>query len=304
MNFIIQFIGNCKLSRLLNLPLFEVLYSKLFGIIFAVREFFFAFKNLYGAKVMKSNQIAAFSYAEAIIACGVLGIVATQTIPVLYTDYERNLALAKLQNEYAVLSSGMNSAIKENGSPDTWGLVGANDATGLFNINLVLSQYFKMSQNCNTASGCFADDVYKNMKGADSPGMLDQDNAYTKFRLADGTSVAVTQLNDDCGLDWGEQQLNNVCGMVLVDINGNKIPNTYGEDLFGFALTKDGIVPLGAPIQTNGYPFSAFCSQNSNANFKYENGLSCTAWALYNRNMDYLDCKGLNWNNGKTTCKG
>lgn len=286
MNFIIQFFINCKFFIL------RVLKNSDFS------------KIRFDFQMLKLRNLVAFSYSEVIIVVGVLGIVAVRTIPIIYTDCERNLALVQLEKEYAVLSSGFNSAIKENGSPDNWGLVGAGDATGLFNINLVLSQYFKTSQNCNTESGCFSDGTYKNMKGADSPNVLDQDTNYTKFRLSDGTSVAVTQLNDDCSLDWGEQQLNNVCGMVLVDINGEKSPNTYGEDLFGFALTQQGIFPLGSLMQTNGYPFSAFCSQNSNANFKYENGLSCTAWALYNKNMDYLDCKGLNWSSGKTTCKG
>lgn len=304
MNFIIRFFTNCKLPRLSNLPLFGILYFNLIEIVTAMDKFLCGLKCFRSLSVIKFKEIAAFSYAEALIACGVLGIVAMQTIPVLYTDYERNLALVQLQQEYAVLSSGFNSAIHDNGAPDTWGLVGSGDSTGLFNINLVLSQYFKMSQNCNTGSGCFPDVNYKNMKGVDSPNALNQNTDYTKFKLADGTSVAVTQLNNDCSLDWGEQQLNNVCGIVLFDINGDKSPNTYGEDLFGFALTQQGVVPLGAPIQTNGYPFSAFCSQNSNANFKYENGLSCTAWALYNKNMDYLDCKGLNWSSGKTTCKG
>lgn len=250
------------------------------------------------------KELMAFTYAELMVVMGVLGIIATHTLPVLYADYERNLILIKLQRAYAVSSNGINSAIIENGSPDTWGLVGAADATGLSNINTVLSQYFNVNQNCNMSAGCFPDINYKNLKGVESSDVLNQNDDYTKLRLADGTSVAVTQLNDDCSLDWGSGQLANVCGLVLMDINGEKSPNTYGEDLFGFALTKTGLVPLGTQMQTNGYPFSGFCSQNSNANFKYQNGMSCTAWALYNNNMDYLDCKGLNWTNGKRTCSG
>lgn len=262
----------------------------------------FCTKNIQYSVMMKPVELIAVTYAEVLMALSVLGIVAINTLPNLYNQYERNLTITKLQKDYAILSNGINMAINENGSPDVWGLIDSGNATGLSNINSVLSQCFRMVKNCNTGTGCFSDVNYKNMKGVDSPTVLNQDSGYTKFVLADGTSVAVTQLNSDCNLDWGSQQLENVCGIVLEDINGERSPNTYGEDLFGFALTKTGIVPLGSPAQTNGYPFSGFCSQNSNANFKYENGLSCTAWVLYNRNMDYLDCKGLNWN-GKTTCK-
>lgn len=291
MNFIIQYFVDRKLAILSNLPSFRVLFSDFVGKI----------KDL---SKMKVKELFAFTYAELMIVMGVLGIVATHTIPMLYADYERNLTLVKLQRAYAIFSGGINLAINENGSPDVWGLVGPADATGLSNINKVLSQYFKVNQNCNLSAGCFPDTNYKNMKGVDGSDVLDQDADYTKLRLADGTSVAVTQLNNDCSLNWGNGQLANVCGLVLMDINGGQSPNTFGQDLFGFALTKTGLVPLGSQMQTNGYPFSGFCSQNSNANFKYENGMSCTAWALYNNNMDYLDCKGLNWNNGKTSCNG
>lgn len=131
---------------------------------------------------------------------------------------------------------------------------------------------------------------------------LNEDTKYTKILLANGTSLAITQFNENCDGAWGDStQLQNVCGIIVVDVNGESHPNTYGLDTFGFAYTKYGILPLGTAQQT-AYPFSGFCSINSNANKTYENGLSCTAWAMYNNNMVYKDCTGLNWK-GKSQCK-
>ncbi|MDD3437263.1 MAG: hypothetical protein PHC64_08945 [Candidatus Gastranaerophilales bacterium] len=247
--------------------------------------------------------IPAYNGAEITMSLCILGIVAMNTIPACVAEQAKNSIIIALKRDYSIYSSGINLAIHENGTPNDWVTNTTSDPTGLSSINALLYKYFKMAQNCGFGPGCFPDVKYKNLKGVQNDTNLNQDPNYTKFRLIDGTSVAVTQWNSNCDVDWGESfQLKNVCGLMLMDVNGDKAPNTYGMDFFGFAFTKYGLVPLGSPLQQKGYPFSGFCNTDSNANFKYENGLSCTAWVLYNDNMDYLDCKGLNWNNGKTTC--
>lgn len=249
----------------------------------------------------ETSGIPAITQAEIIITLGTLGIIAMNTLPGFITDQQRNCIIMQLKRDYAVYSSGMSEAIYDNGTPDNWG---TNGPTGLADINNVLSRYFKAIKDCDTDAGCFPNVNYTNLKGNADNMQIDQDPQYTKFRLIDGESMAINLSSSDCSDNWGDTlQLQNVCGTLLLDVNGEKYPNTYGKDLFGFAITKYGLIPLGSQAQTKAYPFSAFCSTTSNANFKYENGLSCTAWAMSNQNMDYLDCKGLNWENGKTTCK-
>lgn len=259
-------------------------------------------KNILHLLAIETAGIPAFSRAEITIALGILGVIATSTIPNFIIENQNNSLIIALQRDYSVVSNGVNLAISENGSPDMWELIDSGNAIGLSNINTILSKYLKMAKNCGTGPGCFPDINYKNLKGVTNETNLNRDPLYTKFKLLDGTSAAVTQWSADCSLDWGNTpQLQNVCGLFVVDVNGEKSPNTYGIDFFGFAFTKFGLVPLGSEMQTNAYPFSGFCNKNSNANFKYENGLSCTAWAMYNKNMDYLNCHGLSWD-GLTTC--
>lgn len=287
--------------------LFCSLNPGFFGFVAVVHKFIWILctfsKNIVQILTIETAGVSAFTNAEKVIAIGVLGIVATSVVPTFYANYEKDSIILKLQRNYAVYSNGVNLAISENGSPDNWELVGSGDHTGLSNLNKVLSKYFKININCGTGPGCFPDVRYKNLKGLYNETILNQDPLYTKFKMLDGTSVGITQWSADCDLKWGDSaSLSNVCGLFVMDLNGEKLPNTYGKDFFGFALTKYGLTPLGSQMQNQAYPFNGFCNVNSNANFKYENGLSCTAWVLYNKNMEYLDCQGLNWN-GKTTCK-
>ena len=257
---------------------------------------------LFGLEKILQQEIMvldAFNPAEMTIALGILGIVAMHTLPGFIENNEKKSLMIKLQRDYSVYTNGVNQAISENGSPDMWSKT--DQPISLTDINDVLSGYFKVIKNCENLSGCFPDFKYKNLKGIYNETVLNSDDSYTKFKLIDGTSIAINLWSNQCDLDWGDgYQLNNVCGTLVMDLNGEKRPNTYGIDFFGFAFTRYGLVPLGSQNQS-AFPLSAFCSTTSNANFKYENGLSCTAWVLYNKNMDYLDCKGLNWGT-KTTC--
>lgn len=304
MNYFVQNFKNCKFYLALNFALLCILNPKFLEIVLIVRKIItvlFTFsRNIPQILPIETTGIAGFNFAEMTITLSIIGIIAVNTIPTLYMESQENSIIVALKRDYAVYSNGINHAISENGTPDTWGDSGSTPE--LSDINQVLSKYFKVIKDCDTGTGCFPDIKYKNLKGIYNETNLNQDTLYTKLKLIDGTSIAVTQWRADCSLNWGDTlELKNVCGLLVLDVNGEKTPNTYGKDFFGFAFTKYGLVPLGSPMQSNAYPFNGFCNLNSNANFKYENGLSCTAWIISKSNMDYLDCKGLNWN-GKTTC--
>ena len=65
--------------------------------------------------------------------------------------------------------------------------------------------------------------------------------------------------------------------------------------MFAFSLWKDGIIPSGGPqepIWTMTFEDQCLTAQRS---------VYCTAWVLYNKNMDYLKCNDLSWK-GKRSC--
>lgn len=244
---------------------------------------------------------SAFTPPEMLMMMAITGSIAVLTIPEFIEGQYEFSTYVTLKRDFSVYSDGFNMAIQQNGTPDNWNLGGSGDAAGLANINTIISQNFKVTQNCGTGSGCFPADTYKNLNGTDNQINLDQDNTYTKMRLVDGTSVAIKQWNSNCDGNWGDTlPLQSVCGIVGIDINGDKAPNTYGQDFFGFAFTKYGLVPLGTAMQSKEYTFTESCNKSNNSNSIYENGLSCTAWVIYKENMDYKHNNNLSWDNDKS----
>ena len=90
-----------------------------------------------------------------------------------------------------------------------------------------------------------------------------------------------------------------VVNKVDIDINGKKGPNTIAKDVFLFYVAANGIIPAGSSGEGVGVQkFESACGKNGvNTDTKM-----CTAWALYNNNMDYFKCNGLSWD-GKHSCK-
>ena len=75
-----------------------------------------------------------------------------------------------------------------------------------------------------------------------------------------------------------------------------------GVDIFYFKLFYNkGFVPTGALSMVPKYsePFEQACNRKSTSQY---NGRACTAWVIYNENMDYLHCDDLSWG-GKHKCK-
>lgn len=90
------------------------------------------------------------------------------------------------------------------------------------------------------------------------------------------------------------------CGHILVDINGKKGPNTTDKDIFNFVLVQDGVLPTGSPKEV--IWTEMFDNQCLGIKIYNPNGY-CSAWVIYNKNMDYLHCPDkLGWKKA-SSCK-
>jgi hypothetical protein len=181
-------------------------------------------------------------------------------------------------------------AIEENGTPDGWGLIANKDSAGAEVFADTFEKYLKVIKNCGVCdTGCWYRGITKNISLADYYN-FSEDATISKILLADGSAVALSVRSGDCTENRGPDALANTCGVMWVDANGSKPPNVLGKDIFMFVLTKTSIVPHGTKDATTN-PFSA-C---------YTAGHGCTAWVIFNENMDYLHCNNLSWN-GPTKC--
>lgn len=249
-------------------------------------------------KFIKSEK--AFTLSEVLITLAIIGVVAALTVPSLVAKQQEKSTVVALKKTYSTLSNAFDLAVRENGTPDTWGLVAMGDSTGLARLNNIMSPYLKIQKNCGTGVGCFPNKPYLDLNN------VEKTNLYTftgssKLILNDGTLVSLRQLSGDCAVNYGSSSaLRSVCGMFSVDINGLKGPSQIGVDYFSFFFTKNGLIPVGLQAQTT-YPHSDFCNKSKSSIVGWHNGLSCSAWVLHNENMEYLKCNNLSWT-GKATC--
>ena len=226
-----------------------------------------------------------FTLAEVLITLGIIGVIAALTIPTLVQNANERAIVVAVKKVYSILASAYTLAAQENGTPEQWGITGANNESGEIMINKI-KPYMNVSKDCSVTGthGCFADGlIYKQLDGAD---WILVNNAGKSILLTDGTGVyAVALANCDWPLGSGAF-LQAVCGDIVVDVNGFKSPNTLGKDVFLFYLTKYGIVPQGSQLETN-TKFIGSCLTSSGG---FGNGWGCTAWVLDRENLDYVKC--------------
>lgn len=248
----------------------------------------------------------AFTLAEVLITLGIIGVVASMTLPTVVNKYKEKETVTKLKKFYSILSQSYLSATQQYGSPSEWGITGRDagssdedeesyNAVAAILIRDRLFKNIKKLKTCDNAKNrslCgLASDYYflNNTKESETSSSTAKT---ASLLLADGSSVLVIANNGSgSGFNRGPGVLSGTYANIYIDINGSKAPNTFGRDFFVFYLTNKNIMPAGTEHETK-WPFSG-CSTN---------GVGCAAWVIMNENMDYLKCKDLSWK-GKQECK-
>lgn len=245
------------------------------------------------------SKFAAFTLSEVLITLGIIGIVASLTIPHLIQSQHERQTVVAVRKAYSTLSSAFTLAVQENGTPENWGLTDSYPSPVGAGIMLSkLSPYLNITENCGTENGCFIDKKYLGLNNTDGMNFY-SNNSFAKVSLADGSNIGMIVTDANCSVQRGSSAgLNEICGDIWVDINGQKAPNQYGVDMFLFWISRTGITPFGTQQATN-YAFRTYCRKSNTTLF--ENGAGCAAWVLYKENMDYLHCNNLSWT-GKSTC--
>jgi len=217
-----------------------------------------------------------------LVTLGIIGIISALTIPSLIEKHREQVTVSKLKKMYSTLSNAYNIYINDE-SPEVvvlpYSSEGAEDAFKIF------KPYLNIAKDCGAnGAGCFYMKNYKWLNGSTVYANYGTNNLYYKVLLADGASIAFRGLSD-----YGNPQ----CQMsIFYDVNGTGAPNIRGKDMFEFQVINNTVVPTG----TLEKDFQQDCLAES------ANGVHCTAWVIFNENLDYLHCKNLSWN-GATSCK-
>lgn len=187
----------------------------------------------------------AFTLAEVLITLGIIGVVATLTIPTLIQNHRKHVVETRLKKAYSEISQALQLAINDHGMPETWdfynGFADFKQANEYFAKNY-LFPYLKTVKICSyeETTDCFPF-KYGNQ-------------AYNAI-LSNGTAIQTwVDYASNCG------------GWVLVDINGkDKGENRYGNGKDNFEIkfvycnknildTKSN--PIKSGVYLNGLQFA------------------------------------------------
>ena len=221
-----------------------------------------------------------FTLAEVLVAMVVLGVVAVVAIP-LFTEakYDKETA-AKLNVAHTILSNATEMAEINSGKID-------DDALETRTAHDVFIDFYRNNIKLNTAcendnsGNCWTptkDFFQKGMaSGGDKYGITG--TVKTGFAMQDGMNVTMTKVQ---GLDerFGVDTKDKYSIVFMVDVNGNKEPNTMGQDVFAFVLDSKGrVVPAGKDND------SANCQRGCDLDDDY---WDCTASVLVNGKRNYM----------------
>ena len=249
----------------------------------------------------------AFTLAEVLITLGIIGIVIAMTLPTIITKYTEAQTVAQLKKAYSTLQQAFLYAQEEEGPIENWDLVGFFSPEGAQNLINILTPHLKIIKNCsNETKNCIPNMYYyPDMQNYMN---LNADTRTGKAVLADGTLFLVRTRGkhcddtDDSYLEEGyDPRFEKYCAWILMDLNGMKKPNALGRDVFAFNVYSTGVYPSGLPKDR--LPFEGTCKHiKPEGPMAGSRGFGCTAWVLYNENMDYLHCDDLSWES-KRKCK-
>ena len=208
----------------------------------------------------------AFTLAEVLITLVVIGVIAAITISAIINQTYKQEFVSKLKKAYSAISLATNLIIAEEGLPESgWALT--DGIYQLYKVKLV------NAKECGYNTGCFEQHNttgtgYKHLRGYDS----DTTNYNTLYKnkliLADGVQVMFYP-GSSCDNNWINDTF---CARIMVDINGMKKPNTFGRDVFIFAINRNGLFPMG-------------CNYSCEA--KTSNGYGCACRVLRENGMNY-----------------
>lgn len=188
---------------------------------------------------MKINtKKVAFTLAEVLVTLAIIGVVASLTIPSLIKSYQDNQLLIKFKKEFSTAAQAVKILEAQNGIIST-----GDDAV--------------MIQEFNSVLHAVKLDRWKNISGTYYTAYKDTSNGWDwtnwcwySAQMKDGSSWCFVQRTEDCSSTY--TTLHNICGDLIIDVNGAKSPNMYGKDLFYIWIVKKNGAYTIYPQGSNG----------------------------------------------------
>lgn len=176
---------------------------------------------------------SGFTLAEVLIALVIIGVVAAITIPLLISNYQDQQFKTAYKKAFTVANNAYRMGIGNGGTFSE--LTAAQDGvTACANWQLFSNQFNKAKECTNSNnSECWAAGEMSASVTPYSDANAFIDNSGMAWTMRGPCVVGMANVNE-----------------FMVDTNGNKPPNTYGKDRWGFNWFKD--------LGTTGIPDGVF----------------------------------------------
>ena len=242
----------------------------------------------------------AFTLAEVLITLTIIGVIAAITIPTLMKKYQGHATYVALKKSYSILSNVTSQLFAEYGKADEWTISGAGDSYTITNPRIADIKDFYISHMKVTCienpertfvfwpqnPKCMPKLVNSSSYKALNDGVFSRlNNSSAPFSTADGTIYYLwlggwtsREANSHYGLSREIRGTQQSYFWIFVDTNGKKAPNKLGRDLFAFALTSKGLIPVGnAPEIADSY----------DCNKATQSGYACAGRVLKEGGINY-----------------
>jgi type II secretory pathway pseudopilin PulG len=236
-----------------------------------------------------SKKYTAFTLAEVLITLGIIGVIATLTIPPLINKSEETKTVTAVKKANATLSGVYQNLIAEYDDMPTAinALAGTSeDLADVFSPKMNVAKICGKVGNTTKDEGCFPDQDYSFLNAEGTFLNLVTNQWYSTLITNDGIAYAFAFYSSNCEYDY--------CGEAFVDVNGPKGPTKWGKDLFDFVITPKGIYPYGVAIEA-----SDDCS-TSEASYGY----TCADRIIRQGDMNYEGGNGMGGGGGSSDPSG
>ena len=169
---------------------------------------------------ISQRAILAFTLAEVLITLGIIGIIASMTLPQLIKNYQKKVTAERLKSTYTIIKQAVLMSEAANGEMNSWVPISDNQADTLKKfIQLYYEPYLKVIQQNEFSSS----DTPYDYEYFTNDGKLIKSAGHTKYSIAliNGTYL---HFNSHFNVN------NNI--ELRIDINGKQKPNIVGIDTF------------------------------------------------------------------------
>ncbi|MBO6087446.1 type II secretion system protein, partial [bacterium] len=208
------------------------------------------------------DKKSAFTLAEVLITLGVIGVVASITLPTLIKEYNKHAWVNSLKQNYSLLNQGFKKMMADDGvefiaDTEVFRAIGGScmyyydiSSTNCKEFYAQLKKYFKIVRidkgpdaysGTNASGESFETTVYKYKYRNSSNKNIYWNNI---IHLSNGAMIydylfeKQPSIRSNCdAIHAAGGHMCGFAGYFNIDINGNRGPNEYGKDIFWFYIT-------------------------------------------------------------------